>query len=237
MQCVILAGGLGTRMRPMTEAMPKWLLPVAGRAFAEWQLDWLASQGVGRVVVSVGHMADMIADFAAINAGRWPFNLGIVDDGPTPLGTLGALRRACDQSDLTGGVLVLYGDSYLDVDVRAVWKLSLAGARPVMTVLKNDGQWDASNAVVTDGRVTLYEKDRTDAARIGMDWIDYGLSVLPVERVRHAIAPGEAGDLSDLMHTLSTEGDLLAFAAENRFYEIGSPVGLADLEDHLAGTD
>lgn len=236
MQCVILAGGLGTRMRPMTETMPKWLLPVAGRPFAEWQLDWLAAQGVGRVVVSVGHMADMIADFAAINAGRWPFHLGIVDDGQAPLGTLGALRRACDQADLGGGVLVLYGDSYLDVDVRAVWATSQSGTRPVMTVLRNDGRWDTSNARVADGRVALYEKHRPDAAGADMNWIDYGLSALPVERIRNAIAAGETGDLADLMHTLSVEGELLAFEVVNRFYEIGSPDGLADLEAHLAAS-
>ena len=236
MQCLILAGGLGTRMKaaaPDIDNTAKALLPVSGRPFADHQLTWLAGHGVKRVVYAIGHKGSQIRDFVG-DGGGWGLEAVFSDEGETQLGTGGAVRLAVDEGLVAGGFLLLYCDSYLSIDIGAVWAASGEGERPVMTVLKNDGRWDASNAVFEDGHVTVFEKGRVDAAAIGMDYIDYGLSVLNGDIVREHVPAGATFDLARVHRRLAETGALLGFEATERFYEIGSPEGLADLEAYLA---
>ena len=251
MQCLILAGGLGDRMKPATETVAKTLLPVCGRPFADYQLTWLASQGVRRVVYAIGHKGGQVRDFVG-DGGRWGLEVDYSDEGETGLGTGGAVRLAVDHGLLADGFLVLYGDSYLSLDIAAVWAASDRGARPLMCVHRNDGRWDASNAVFEDGHVTrfekgLVEKGGADAAATGigagsgggpgavLNYIDYGLSVLNGDIVRETVPVGAPFDLADAHRQLAEAGELLGFEALSRFYEIGSPEGLADLEAYLGG--
>jgi len=233
MQCLILAGGLGTRMRGLAGETAKALIPVRGRPFADYQLTWLAGQGVTRVVYAIGHGGGDIRDFAG-DGSRWGLDIVYSDEGEAGLGTGGAIRLAVDGGVIGGGFLVLYGDSYLSIDIGAVWAASGEGARPVMTVFKNQGRWDASNAVYEDGRVTLFEKGRAGKGR-GMDYIDYGLSVLNDEIIKEYVPAGVAFDLADVHRQLADAGVLVGFEALDRFYEAGSPEGLADLEAYLDG--
>ncbi len=99
----------------------------------------------------------------------------------------------------------------------------------LMTVYENDGRWDASNAICVDDVVVRYEKGCQDPTP-DMRFIDYGLSVVHGNLVRELIAPGEQHDLADFFSTLSRQGRLGAFVATERFYEIGSPDGLAELD-------
>ncbi|NQU59510.1 MAG: NTP transferase domain-containing protein [Rhodospirillales bacterium] len=232
MQCLILAGGLGTRMQPVTTTVVKALVPVRGRPFADHQLTWLAGLGVKRVVYAIGHMGDQIRDFVG-SGERWDLDIAYSDEGDQGLGTGGAVRLAVDEGVLDGGFLVLYGDSYLDIDIKAVWEASGEGAFPLMSVFRNDGQWDASNAAYNNGRITRFEKGLNDPAGAGLDYIDYGLSVLNADVVRKHIPEGEPFDLAQVYRDLAQAGGLKGFEARSRFYEIGSPQGLADLEAHL----
>ena len=232
-QCLILAGGLGTRMGHLAGGLPKALIPVAGRPFADHQLSWLAGQGVGRVVYAVGHKAGMIRDFAG-SGGRWGLEVAYADEGDQPLGTGGAVRLAADEGLLDEGFLVLYGDSYLTVDVAEVWEASGAGASALMCVYKNDGRWEQSNAVFENGLVTRFEKGRADAAETGMAYIDYGLSVLTKEVIEAHVPAAGAFDLAQVYGRLAEAGQLRGFEASERFHEIGSARGLRDLEAHLA---
>src|SRR5262249_2990503 len=151
--CAILCGGRGTRLGGLTEHLPKSLVPVAGRPFVDWQLDLLAGQGVTEVVLCAGHGGGQPR--AHVGAGsRWGLRGRSVDDGTTPRGTAGALRHACDEGALGTAFFVLYGDSYLRTPVAAVEAAWRASPRPaLMTVLRNDGRWDRSNAVYEAGRV------------------------------------------------------------------------------------
>ncbi len=233
MQCLILAGGLGTRMKPATDSVAKALTPVQGRPFADHQLTWLAGQGVRRVVYAIGHMGGQIRDFVG-SGGRWGLEAAYSDEGDRPLGTGGAVRLAQDEGVVDGGFLVLYCDSYLNVDVQAVWEASDQGGHPLMCVLRNDGRWDASNAIFENSLVTRFEKGRQDAQDIGMAYIDYGLSVLTRDAVEAHIPAGEPHDLADAFGRLAEAGELRGLEVTERFYEIGSPDGLRDLEAHLA---
>lgn len=225
MQCVILAGGLGTRIRARHGDLPKSLIPVHGKPFVFYQLEWLASQGVDRVTLSVGYGADRIAE-AVGEGSRFGLRVSYVDEGQQLRGTAGALRLAADMGALNAGFLVLYGDSYLPIEIAPVWRTSEAGNAPTMTILRNEGRWDKSNVVYRDGRLLLYDKFAADPSALGMDHIDYGLSVLTRATVLENIPQGEVMDLAMLFNRLSLEGRLGAHQVTQRFYEIGSPQGL-----------
>ena len=234
LQCVILAGGLGTRMRPRTAAVPKALLPVLGEPFADWQLRLLARCGIERVVYCVGYRGDQLRAHVGDGA-RYGLRVAWVDEGRRLLGTAGALRLALDRGALDEAFFVLYGDSYLPVDVAAVeaaWARS--GLPALMTVLRNEGRWDRSNCVYRDGRVVLYDKGRPDDRRAEMAWIDYGLSVLSRAVIAERVPPGAVADLADVQRDLSSAGQLAGMEVRERFYEAGSPEGLRELEAYLS---
>jgi len=232
MQCVILAGGLGTRMRPLTDLRPKTLLPVGGRPFAWHQMQWLAAQGVDDVVYCIAHQGDQIRQYWTTEPAP-VLSLRYVDEGTELRGTGGALRLALDEGVLDKSFFVLYGDSFLPVEFAPIWSAFEASGSPaLMTVLKNEGRWDRSNVVYAEGRVDLYAKNAEPSAQARMQYIDYGLSVLD----RDLISGIEETvfDLSAMFHRLSLEGRLAGYEVSQRFYEVGSPEGLRDLEKYLA---
>jgi NDP-sugar pyrophosphorylase family protein len=217
----------------MTDAIPKTLIPVGGVPFASHQLDWLAREGVDRVVYCVGYRGDLVRDYVGSGA-RWGLSVEFVDEGDRLRGTAGALRLALDEGALDDRFVVLYGDSYLPIALKPVWSAFEDSSLPaLMTVLRNEGRWDRSNARVEDGLVTTYDKSEADPR---MEWIDYGLSALERSIVEERVPSGVESDLADLLRQLSEDRLLAAFEVGERFFEIGSPTGLSDLEQHLRRT-
>ena len=226
----ILAGGLATRLHPITRTIPKALVEVAGEPFAHHQLRLLARHGVSEVVYLIGYLGEQIEE--ALGDGR-QFGLSIryLFDGPTLLGTGGAITRALHL--LGPGFGVLYGDSYLDCDYRAIFRQFDEARQPaLMTVFANQDQWDRSNVQFGDGRILAYSKtERTPAMR----HIDYGFGVFSAD-VFAGVSPDTPTDLAPLYSRLAQQGRLAAYEAQQRFYEIGSPSGIAELETHLNHT-
>jgi NDP-sugar pyrophosphorylase family protein len=225
----ILAGGLATRMRPVAERIPKALFEVAGKPFIEHQLALLRREGVERVVLCVGFLGEMIEAHIGDGA-RFGLEVAYSFDGERLLGTGGALRRALPM--LGEHFFVLYGDSYLDIayaPVQAAYRAS--GLPALMTVFRNEGRWDTSNVVFDGKHVVLHDKrHRTE----DMAFIDYGLGIVRSDIIR--AWKDEAFDLSDLYGSLAREGRLAGFEATTRFYEIGTPSGLAETDSHLRPT-
>jgi len=223
----ILAGGLATRLRPTTERIPKALIPVAGQPFLAHQLRLLQSAGVRKVVLCVGYRGEMIEQ--EFGDGRqFGVELSYSFDGPELLGTGGALKKAVPLLDKR--FFVLYGDSYLPIDYSAPARAFVAsGKLGLMTVFRNQGRWDTSNVWFQDGAIKSYsKKERTHE----MQYIDYGLGILE----SNALAPspeGKAFDLADLYRDLISRNTLAGYEVEQRFYEIGSPEGLAELDAML----
>jgi MurNAc alpha-1-phosphate uridylyltransferase len=227
-QVVVLAGGLATRMRPHTLTVPKSMLDVAGRPFVDWQLERLAACGVDEVVFCIAHLGEMIRAHVG-DGGRFGLHVDWSDEGPKLLGTAGALRVALPL--LGPSFLVTYGDSYLPFDYGAPLRVlgDHGDCDGVMAVYKNDGKWDSSN-VVTDGTwVVRYEKGVPDPA---FDHIDYGAIALR-RGVIAALAPGEPHGLDAVQRDLARRRRLRACVAHARFFEMGSPEGLAELDQHL----
>jgi MurNAc alpha-1-phosphate uridylyltransferase len=222
----ILAGGLGTRLGATVRDTPKPLLEVAGEPFLIHQLRLLAGYGARRAVICVGYLGEQIE--RRIGPERFGIQIGYSYDGARPIGTLGAVRKAAPA--LGARFLVLYGDTYLRIDYRAAagaWEQS--GLAAMMTVLRNEGRWDVSNAAFDGHRVTTYDKR---APAPDMSWIDYGLGGLRAEALDRL--DDEVDDLADLYHALARRGELFGFAATQRFYEIGTPESLAEAAAFLA---
>jgi len=218
----ILAGGLATRLGATVATLPKALVPVAGRPFIDHQLALLRDAGARRVVLCVKHMASAIEAHLGDGAAHG-LAISYAHDGERLLGTGGALRQALPL--LGDACFVLYGDSYLEVPLAPiVAALDQSPAWGVMTVLRNDGRWDKSNALVQDGRLVRYDKRSPSP---GMAHIDYGLALLRREAVDR-IPPETSYDLSDLYRDLVDEERMIGFEVTRRFYEIGSPEGLAE---------
>ena len=231
-QLVILAGGLGTRVRHLTGDKPKALITVNGVAFADHQLAWVAAQSVTEVVYCIGHHGDAIRLFAG-DGTRWGLDVTYLEDGPRLLGTGGALRQGIELGVIRSPFLVLYGDAFLPISYAPVLRAFQESDVPVlMTVFRNADAWGASNAMYENGMVRLYDK-RPEAKEAGMEHIDYGLSVVSADVLVEKIPTGERADLSDVCHELSLEGRLAGYEVAQRFFEVGSPEGLADLEAYL----
>jgi len=223
----ILAGGLATRLRPITETIPKALVEVAGKPFIVRQLEYLREQGISHVVLCVGYLGDMIR--AVVGAGEsYGLKVSYSEDGPNLLGTGGALRQALPL--LGRQFFVLYGDSYLPVNFSDVQQAHEQSKRQaLMTVLKNQNQWDKSNVLFLDGQLVEYNKR---APRAEMTYIDYGLGMVSAS-VLEQYPIGQSFDLADVYQDLSLQGRLAGLEVHERFYEIGSHTGLKEAEKYF----
>jgi NDP-sugar pyrophosphorylase family protein len=220
-------------MRHVAGNLPKALIPVNGVPFASHQLSWLAGQGVNEVLYSIGHRGEMIRSYVG-DGDRWGVRARYLEDGPTLLGTGGAIRKGLEEGLVESPFITLYGDSFLPIPYRPVLEAFSAGGLPaLMTVYRNADAWVSSNTIYADGMVRLYDK-RPEHKSPGMVHIDYGLSVLTAGPLEEMVEPGRPADLSDVFHLLSMAGRLAGHEVTQRFFEIGSPTGLADLERHLS---
>ena len=223
----ILAGGLATRLRPVTETIPKALIEVAGEPFLAHQLRLLRRNGFERVVMCVGYLGEKIQAFAG-DGRAFGLRVEYAFDGPQLLGTAGALRRALPM--LGDDFAVIYGDSYLPCDYRAALATFRdSGKLGLMSVHRNEGLWDASNVEFAGGRILAYDKANSTPA---MRHIDYGLGA--VQRGAFDDVPaGQPYDLAKVYQGLLRRGELAAWESSERFYEIGSVEGINDLGEFL----
>jgi NDP-sugar pyrophosphorylase family protein len=223
----ILAGGLATRLRPITDRIPKVLIEINGEPFIAHQLRLLHSRGIRRVVLCLGYLGEMVREFVGDG---WAFDLAIEYsfDGPLLRGTAGAIHQALPM--LGSAFFVLYGDSWLPCDyaeVEAVFARSRMTG--LMTIFRNDDQWDPSNVEFAGGRILAYDKkNRTPR----MHYIDYGLGVFK-RQAFDGLAAGSVSDLATLYQDLLARGELAALEMKERFYEIGSTAGIEDLSATL----
>lgn len=223
----ILAGGIATRLRPLSEKIPKSLFPVAGKPFLAHQLNLLRAQGIPRAVLCVGHLGELIEkEFG--NGEAYGIHLDYRYDGPRLLGTGGALKQALPL--LGDAFFVLYGDSYLTAPFAPMKEsFERSGKSGLMTVYRNQDLHDTSNIVFRDGAIVHYDKTGHEP---GMEYIDYGLSLFR-PKAFDMFPAGEPFDLMEVMQNLIAQGDMAAYEVAERFYETGSFKGLAELEAKL----
>jgi len=228
---VVLSGGLATRMKPFTENIPKSMIDVAGKPFIHWQLSMFKEKGIKEVMLCVGHLGEMIEEYAG-NGAEYGLHLTYSYDGDKLLGTGGAIRKI--EGNLPEEFFVQYGDSYLDVPyeqvAEAFRKYEKMG---LMTVYKNDDLYDVSNVVFENGDLICYSK-KNKVPR--MRHIDYGLGILRKD-VFADFNDREIFDLADVYEKLAVEEQLLGYEVFNRFYEVGSHDGLMELRSKIGVVD
>lgn len=227
MQVAILAGGLATRLRPISNSIPKSMIEIEGRPFIEYQLDILKKQGVTDVVLCLGYLGDQIERHIG-DGSKFGINIKYSYDGKQLIGTAGALKNS--EHLLDDQFFVMYGDSYLFVDLKNVLayfkKFNKSG---LMVVYKNDDKFDNSNVMVEGNLVKVYnKKHKTD----DMHYIDYGALLLNKE-VLDPVPKNETYALEDLLGILVKQGELAAYEVKERFYEIGSPTGLSEFRKYI----
>jgi N-acetyl-alpha-D-muramate 1-phosphate uridylyltransferase len=223
----ILAGGVGSRLGPITETLPKALVEVAGAPFVAHQLRLLRREGVERAVLCVGHLGEQIEQIVG-DGGRFGVAVAYSFDGKVLMGTGGALRRALPL--LGDAFFVLYGDSYLDVPFGPIERAFREQQQPaLMTVFRNEGRWDTSNVLFDGTRIVAHDKR---APHPDMRHIDYGLGILTAKALagRSADRPF---DLSEVYAALAADGRLAGHEVTQRFYEIGTPAGLKETDQYL----
>jgi N-acetyl-alpha-D-muramate 1-phosphate uridylyltransferase len=227
----ILAGGLATRLWPLTKNKPKSLLAIHGQPFIFYQLQLLKKAGFEKVILCVGYLGELIRRY--VKDGR-QFGLSVsysCDETPL-LGTAGALKKALPL--LGNCFFVLYGDSYLIVNYREIQRVFLQKNKcALMTVFKNNNQGDKSNIEFSGNQIIAYNKR---LATCRMQHIDYGLGLFN-KAAFNKIPTQTYFDLADLYQILLQEGRLASFEVFQPFYEVGSRQGLLDLRYYLFGKE
>ena len=226
MLAVILAGGLGTRLYPLTRTLPKVLVPVLGRPFLEYQIELLTSCGQTNIVISTGHLGRMIEDHIGDGS---PFGVTVrYSREREPLGTAGALRNAADLLDTR--FLLLNGDTYLPIDYAVLADTAAKSKRTAVMVVSAGSPFVRKNARLTkSGLVAVYDKSNSR----GMTHVDAGTAVLTRRAIeggpqRHAISLEE-----DIYPVLANRGELEAYRTGLPFFDMGTLPGLRALEEHL----
>ena len=230
MQAVILAGGLGTRLWPLTKEVPKPMAPVAGAPYLEHQLKLLAKQGIRDIVLLTGYLGEQIEQHFR-DGHRWNLTIRYSHE-ITPLGTGGALREA--RSLLADTFLVIYGDSYLPIKYAEVLELlENSKATGVVVVYDNSfGDTSVRNNIALDGqgRVISYNKESLDDP--SLTHVEAGVLAFG-RRVLELLPPEGAVSLEkEIFPQLIARRDLLAYPTRQRFYDIGTPERLLAIQ-HL----
>jgi NDP-sugar pyrophosphorylase family protein len=234
-QAVILAGGLGTRMRPITETIPKPMIAVAGKPFLQHQLELLSAARISQALLLVGYLGEQIQQCFGDGA-----KLGIrisYSFESSPLGTGGALKNA--ESQLQDDFILVNGDTYLAIAYGALLRkfAEVNYAALIVTYKKpeNASQDVPANqvpnnlAVGTDGVVTAYQKRDPE----GMNHIDAGVIVLKKEMLARLPADQVCSLEEETYPRLIAEREMRAWVTSEPFYDMGSPAGLAALEEKL----
>jgi len=225
----LLAGGLAKRLGALTERVPKSMLHVAGEPFIAHQLRLLVGQGVRDIVICCGHLGGLITEFVG-DGSRFGCRVRYSCDGPPLLGTGGAILKALPL--LGPRFWVMYGDSYLTAEFAPVLHaFEESGKRGLITVFRNENRWDKSNIVLAENRILRYEKSSLHPE---MRHIDYGLGLYSAQAFA-GLPQSSEFDLSEIQRDLIARGEMAGFEVSERFYEIGSPAGLAETDAFLRG--
>jgi NDP-sugar pyrophosphorylase family protein len=227
---VILAGGLATRLRPITEKIPKSLIEINGEPFVIHQLKLLEKKGFKKIHFCLGVLGDQVEDVVRKSNFFKILSISFSYDGETLLGTGGTLRKII--KELPDFFFITYGDSYLDVDFRGIQKSFLLNKdffSSLMTVYENRGLFDTSNVIFENGIIHLYSKEKKDSR---MTYIDYGIGILS-NKSMDFYSSDCIFDLAELYENLSLKKELFGYEVFQRFYEIGSLKGIEDLSNYL----
>jgi len=227
---IVLAGGLATRLYPITKTVPKSLITIDDKAFIEYQIELLRRNGIKKIVFCIGHMGDQIKRYL-LNEKFSDLNISFSEDGNPPLGTGGAIKKAA--RDVDGYFFTMYGDSYLDCPMLDIFEFfKKSNKKALMTVFNNKNQYDKSNVVFENDTIKVYDKNNYND---NMNYIDYGLGVMSFDCLQSINK--DQFDLAVCYSKWAKDNDLAGYEVKNRFYEVGSEKGILDFTNHICSKD
>jgi MurNAc alpha-1-phosphate uridylyltransferase len=224
---VIIAGGLATRLRPITEKIPKSLIEINKIPFIDYQLKYLKNQNIKQIIICAGFLGNEIQNYVG-DGSKYGLSIKYSIDWPKLLGTGGCIIKALPL--LPNSFFVLYGDSFLPINFLKISNHYFINKNQyLLTVFKNKNQFDTSNIFYSNNIIKKYDKFNIDK---NMEYIDYGLSIL-TKTIFKDYAENTPIDLGTIYKDLSLTGDLNGLEVFERFYEIGSVKGIRDVEVFL----
>jgi N-acetyl-alpha-D-muramate 1-phosphate uridylyltransferase len=227
-QAAILAGGLGTRLRPLTEKVPKAMVSVNGRPFLEYELELLKRNKVTDIVLCLGYLGEQVEEHFG-DGRRFGVKIRYSHDGKELLGPIGGLKTA--EHLLGDEFFVTYGDAYLRMNYEEMMAvLNQSKKLATMAVYKNEGRFGRSDIIAKNGFVVAYDKTRSLS---GMLWVNFGVSALKKEALSE-VEPGRYCDEETFYGALIKRKQLVSYQTYDRFYEIGSPQGLDEFARFIA---
>jgi histidinol-phosphate phosphatase family protein len=228
-QAVILAGGRGTRLRPLTETRPKPMVEIHGKPFLEYQIEQLREQGFTKVLLLLGYLPEVVQNYFG-DGSRWgirvDYSLSAVDDET-------ARRLLLARSQLDACFLLLYCDNYWPMQIDKMWaRFAASDALAMITVYSNkDGYSRNSVRVGADGYVEIYDKSCATPGLQGVE-ISYAL----IDRSVVALLPETNVSVEEALYTrLAQQRQLLAYVTDHRYYSVGALHRLPLTETFFAG--
>jgi NDP-sugar pyrophosphorylase family protein len=239
MQALILAGGLGTRLREVVQDKPKPMADIAGKPFIEYQIKLLQRDGVERVIFCVGYLYEQIQNhFGDGKAWGMKFEYSIEDE---LLGTAGALKLA--QKFIRGPFLVLNGDTYLDIDLRELGKFHQQRTERrgglgtmALTEIQDAKNYGSVTVGPADEILSFHEKAANPASGTPAQLINAGIYWLE-PAVLDFIAPAKKVSLEkETFPALLNHGHrLFGYATDGYFVDIGTPAGYQGFQQYISG--
>lgn len=226
MEAIVLAGGFGTRLQTVVPGLPKPMAPIAGRPFLEILLSMLSRKGFNRVVLSLGHKAQMIVS----HFGNEFANMELIYEiEATPLGTGGAIRAALTRCT-ADHVFIYNGDTYIDVNVNALEALWAKEGRPIVVLREVSDTARFGRVELTDGRITAFVEKGISLP----GFINAGCYVLPVHALREFPADTFFSLEDEYLAKKFNDIYFRGFVTDGRFIDIGVPEDYARAQTELA---
>ncbi|MFC1864235.1 sugar phosphate nucleotidyltransferase [Chloroflexota bacterium] len=220
MQAVILAGGMGTRLKPLTDKIPKVMVPVNGKPFLWHLLKLLESQGIGDIILCIGYLGKQVKDFFG-NGGSLGMRIRYSEETERLLGTGGALKQS--QNLLDDHFFVINGDTYLPVDYEEVERSFMKrGKKALIVVYDNREHTGVRNNVELDDALMVIRHDK-ESSDLSLEYVEAGVLAFKREVLDLMEQRGPVSIETGLYPTLIQQGELAAYVAGQRFYDIGTP--------------
>jgi NDP-sugar pyrophosphorylase family protein len=226
LKAVILAGGRGVRLRPLTDMVPKPMIEIKGKPFLGYQLELLKKSKISEILLCVGYLKEKIMDYFGDGS-----KFGLKIDYSLEdyfLGTGGALKIAKDL--LSETFLLLYGDSYLPIDYTELINACPHGDDAGLVVCYDNKTKIANNNIYLDcsGLIRRYDKRHPDR---DMNYVEAGVAILKKE-ILGMIPEGKAVSLEEeIFPALIKQGRLKGYPTSQRYYDIGTLEGLKEIEN------
>lgn len=227
MECVVLAGGKGTRLRSVVSDLPKCMAPVAGRPFLAWLLDDLREAGFDHIILSLGYKHEAVEAWVATRPDRDSITCVVEEE---PLGTGGGVRLALRQAR-EDAVFILNGDTFFGVDYPAMKAFHRQSGAQATLALKPLRDFDRYGEVTLDGqgRITAFREKRPCAEGL----INGGVYLLQREAL--AEMPDRFSLEKDYFEPHAESAGLASFRSEGYFIDIGIPADYARAQRDFAG--